>query len=105
MLAPTTTRFEDNSTQEGYSFVFYCDKCGWQWQSGYMPFQPQGFQLPIDEAIFGMLWSLQHREAYESANREAGVIFNRCKVCGARFCDDCLLHAQLLTCGDCLENK
>jgi len=89
MLASVTKRFKNLSTPENFIFLFYCDRCGKEWQSDTYAFNPRGFEPPIDENIRSMLWNQQHEEAYERANREASVRFNRCQALGCRVCDDC----------------
>ena len=90
MLAPVTKHFKDLSTPESFQFVLYCDRCGKMWESDIYSFNLHGFELPMDERIHSMIWNQQHEEAYERANCEAGMWFNRCPSCGSRICDDCL---------------
>ena len=33
----------------------------------------------------------EHRFAFERANMEAGMKFNRCPICGSQVCDDCFI--------------
>ena len=105
MLAPVTRQYADLSTAERFEFLFYCDRCGWQWRSEAYAFDPNGFEPPIDEKIRVMLWRRQHEEAYERANREAGLRFSRCPVCGCRICDDCLYRASSGQCRDCIDEQ
>ena len=42
-----------------------------------------------------LMWAHEHRAAFDEANLEAHVQFNRCPVCGKRVCDDCF----------CIEGK
>ena len=94
MLAPVTKQYKDLSTPESFVFLFYCDRCGKEWHSDTYAFNPRGFEPPVDEKIHWMLWNQQHEEAYERANREAVVRFNRCP-CGCRICDDCVTMTDL----------
>ena len=41
-----------------------------------------------NEAL-NLLWGNEHRAAFDEANLEAHIHFNRCPVCGKRVCDDC----------------
>ena len=36
-----------------------------------------------------LLWAHEHRKAFEQANLEAHLQFNRCPSCGKWVCDDC----------------
>ena len=107
MLAPVTRQYKDLSTPERFQFVLYCDCCGKEWKSDVYVFNMKGFDLPIDEKIRSMLWNQQHEEAYERANCEAGVRYNRCPVCGCRICDDCFEHMSQEGCNICknIKNK
>ena len=89
MLAPVTRQYKDLSTPDSFAFLFYCDRCGKEWQSDAYTFDTRGFEPPMDGMIRCMLWNQQHEEAYERANREAGIRFNHCQRCGCRVCDDC----------------
>ena len=95
MLASVTRHYKDLSTPEAFRFAFYCDNCGWEWQSKAYAFCLKGFKPPVDKRIRVMLWNQQYQEAYESANREALARFNRCAAGGCRICDDCFNSAEL----------
>ena len=101
MLAPITRQYKDLSTPESFLFAFYCDRCGKEWQSDLYAFNLKGFEPPVDEKIRSMVWSQQHEEAYERANREASAIYIRCAECGCRICDDCFYTAGRDACDIC----
>ena len=108
MLEPVTREFRDFSTPENFEFEFCCDRCGKHWRSESYPFDMKSFEPPVDERIRTMIWNYQHNEAYERANREAGVRFYRCPDCGCRICDDCLYGASLEKtekCRGCADGK
>ena len=86
---PITRKYTNVSTEEAFQFVFYCDRCGKEWQSAPCAFDMKGFE---HDNIRAMLWDKQHEDAYEHANREAGERFIRCPVCGCRVCDDCFYN-------------
>ncbi len=105
MLAPVTRQFKDLSTPDSFAFLFHCDRCGKEWRSDTYKFNTRNFESPLDETVRGMLWNQQHEEAYERANREAGIRFNRCPCCGCRICDDCLYLASSGECKDCADKN
>jgi len=92
MLDSVTRQYKDLSTPDSFSFLFYCDRCGKEWQSDIHAFDMKGFEPPMDDNIRSMLWGKQQEDAYEHANREAGERFIRCPVCGCRVCDDCFYN-------------
>jgi hypothetical protein len=52
------------------------------------------------------IWQSEHEAAYERANREAMMHFNRCPVCKRWVCDDCfLLLEDRDVCRECLEQS
>jgi hypothetical protein len=44
---------------------------------------------PVDPAVYQMLWSDQHKAAYERMKLDASFEFNRCPLCGRKVCRDC----------------
>ena len=92
MLDSVTRQYKDLSTPDSFSFLFYCDRCGKEWQSAVYAFDMKGVEAPMDDNIRSILWNKQREEAYECANREAGKRFIRCPVCGCRVCDDCFYN-------------
>lgn len=105
MLAPVTQKHTDHSTPEGFSFSFYCDRCGKEWRSARYEFNPGDLVPPLEPMVYQMLWSDQHNAAYERASREGSLEFNRCPECGRRVCKDCFYLAEAGVsdiCKDCL---
>jgi len=107
-LDPITKRYADHSTPEGFAFSFFCDKCEKEQPSAWYAFNPGGFAPPIDPRVYQMLWTEQHKAAYERANREAFFTFNRCPKCGRRVCMECFYLAETDMsdiCKDCLAEQ
>ena len=107
-LDPITKRYADHSTPEGFAFSFFCDKCEKEQPSAWYAFNPGGFAPPIDPRVYQMLWTEQHKAAYERANREAFFAFNRCPRCGRRVCMECFYLSETdMTdiCKDCLAEQ
>ena len=106
MLPPITKRFADHSTDREFRFEFFCDKCGAVWKSDVYPFYlrdaPCGNEG--ESRAREILWKADHNAAYERANNEAAMNFNRCRKCGLRFCDDCFSEFELI-CTDCAKKK
>lgn len=105
---PVTKRRVDHSTPEGFSFSFFCDRCGSEWQSARYDFNPGDFVPPIHPTVFQILWNEQHKAAYERANREGAFEFSRCPVCGRRVCKGCFYLSETGVsdiCKDCLRKK
>lgn len=84
MLEPITRKMTDESDGVGFRFTFYCDICGNAWHS--IPYSSR-------EARGGAgakgAWKNERAAAYERANREALMHFNRCPACGRMVCDEC----------------
>ncbi len=54
-----------------------------------------------------LMWKVEHDAAYERANTEAVLNFNRCPQCGQRVCDDCFAEFEIvcLKCEVQIQNK
>lgn len=107
MLPSITKRFCDRSTDSEFAFSFFCDSCGTAWESERYPFSLRETP-PLSEAeqkAHKILWAAEHNAAYERANNEAILHFNRCPRCGRRVCDNCFaaLDDVCKTCRN--ENK
>ncbi len=91
MLPSVTKKYYDCSTNEYFKFTFFCDTCGLQWQSERYPFSLNAMnpQTECEKTAHGIMWKVEHDAAYERANMEAIMHFNRCPECGKRVCDDC----------------
>jgi hypothetical protein len=109
---------EDLSTDRGYQFKFYCDKCG----NGYMSrFQPSvigtaGSLLRAASSLFGgwgqsagdSAYEIQravggkaHDSALETAVTEGKEHFHQCLRCGKWVCPEVCWNEQAGQCGEC----
>jgi hypothetical protein len=110
--------YDDLSTDRGYQFKFYCDKCG----NGYMSrFQPStlgtaGSLLRAAGDFFGgwassagnSAYELQrsvggkaHDEALEKAVEEGKTNFHQCSRCGRWVCPEVCWNSQAGQCEGC----
>lgn len=91
MLKPITRRYHDMSVYKYFQFEFYCDRCGSNWTSEKYPFslaEDKPKTLSEKETRY-IIWKVEHDNAYERANVEAVLHFNKCLECGMRVCDMC----------------
>ena len=112
------SNYDDLSTDKGYQFKFYCDKCG----NGYMSrFQPSatgtaGSLLRAAGSLFGGWASSAGDSAYEiqrtvggkahdaalaKAVAEGKEHFHQCSRCGKWVCPEICWNAQAGQCEDC----
>ncbi len=99
MLKPITNQFSDKSTDSYFQFAFYCDRCGKEWLSSRYEFEncfPQNL-TECQQRARDIMWRTEHDAAYERANHEARLHFNRCEICTREICDDCY---ELCVCSD-----
>lgn len=99
MLDPITKKMTDESNGNGFCFTFYCDICASPWHSiPYSGGRGRGAEVHT--------WENEHAAAYERANREALMHFNRCPVCKRMVCDDCfsILDEQDM-CKECADAR
>lgn len=91
MLPPVTKKYADHSTQREFCFSFFCDRCGMEYKSECYPCSMANEdQTSADKQFaFALLWKNEHDAAYERANLEALMRFNKCPQCGDRVCDNC----------------
>ncbi len=108
MLEPVTKKFEDGSTLEVFKFTFFCDLCGEAVKDiSYPykpPFKPKLFLSGSERRARELIWQSDHASAYDRANQEVLLFFNRCPVCDRRVCDDCFDDAEGL-CHECRSKK
>lgn len=106
MLPSITKRYTDHSTEDDFSFVFFCDCCDGRWASERYPFSmrdsPPGSEGEQQARV--ILWKAEHDAAYERANREAMLHFNKCPICGRRVCDGCFCEFEV-SCLQCQTSK
>ena len=98
MLDAVTKKYVDASTEEQYSFSFFCDCCGrvvsttkLAFHSG---FEKKLFLFRAEQRARELVWQRDHESAYERANIEALKKLNRCVVCGAAICSDCTVECD-----------
>ena len=106
MIKAITEKSTDQSDSIAFSFSFYCDKCGKEWTSETTAFSGMGSTAIENEEARLMLWANEHRLAFEAANLEAQMHFNRCPVCGKRVCNDCFCIEEREhggVCKECIE--
>jgi len=104
--SPVISSHADRSTMESFAFGFSCGLCGKEWQGARYDFNPGNLVLPIQPAIFQLLWNEQHRAAFDRASLEASFEFNRCPLCGRWVCKACFyLSGSGISdiCTDCLS--
>jgi hypothetical protein len=117
-LIKFTANHEDLSTDRGYQFKFFCDKCG----NGHMTrFQPSitgtvGGLLRAAGDMFGGVFSRAghgayeiqravggkaHDDAFAAAVEEAKGFFKQCTRCGKWVCPDVCWNAKAGLCEEC----
>jgi hypothetical protein len=88
MSRPLTRKTIDHSNEKRFSFSFFCDICGKEWRGPIVPFETGGTIIEHEEART-LLWTKEHNAAFEQANLEAHLQFNKCERCGKWVCDNC----------------
>jgi len=105
MLEPITRKYEDGSTLEKFSFTFFCDTCGKAVKTITYPYSPpfkaKFFLTGSERRARELIWQSDHGSAYDRANKEVLLSFNRCSVCGSRVCDDCFCEEEGV-CRECM---
>jgi hypothetical protein len=89
MSQPVTQKSTDHSDRERFSFSFFCDCCGKAWTSQITPFTAGGLSAIDYGEARQMLWQHEHKVAFEQANMDARLQFNRCSLCGRWVCNEC----------------
>jgi len=89
LLQSFTQKYTDQSSADKFAFTFYCDLCDHSWASVPLPFSkgPKGKLWNYLFRITSSLWKIEHKDAFERANREGMFHFNRCPVCKKWVCD------------------
>jgi len=98
----------DNSDRKGFSFSFYCDCCGKEWKSPLTPYLSGGYASIEHKETKKLIWMWEHEAAFEYANAEAHLHFNKCSECGKWVCDACFyVHRKKEDglCRVCSENQ
>ncbi len=104
-----TDNYEDLSTDEGFQFLFYCERCDTDYLSEHQPCPSEPGEGILNGV--GDLWSdatengngaaecemaEAERVALRSAIAEVRDHFHECSHCGEWICDVCWNHAVLL---------
>jgi len=104
MSVALTKRTTDHSDGKCFSFSFFCDRCGKEWTSPVQRFSGGVCSVVENDEARKLLWSAEHRAAFDAANLEAHFHFNNCPQCGNWVCDDCFCIEEWGDlCGECLE--
>ncbi len=108
MLKTITKKILDKSTDKFFKFVFYCERCGYEWTSEAYCFL-HGFPDELtegEERAKNIMWKVEHDAAMERANLEARLRFNQCCSCGRIVCDECFaMETDGDLCVDCANHK
>jgi hypothetical protein len=112
--------YTDQSTDSGFQFEFFCDRCGSGYQTNFTPTAVNALSDVLDAAgnLFGGLvgtvaslgerarsskWEQEHDAAFQRAIEEVKPYFHACRPCGHWVDEECW-HAQKQRCLDCVEN-
>jgi uncharacterized OB-fold protein len=116
-LIEFTRNYDDLSTERGFQFEFYCDRCGNGYRTRFEPLATGTISEALDAAsgilggLFGraaevadtvhsVAWEKAHDAAFTRAVEEARPHFHKCRRCGQWVDDDCWNVRQGL-CKDC----
>jgi len=116
-LIQFTRNYRDLSTDKGFQFEFYCDRCGNGYQTEFHPSVSGNIATALDAAgsllggIFNNAsnlanraksagWEKAHDTAFATAVEEARPNFKKCKRCGKWVDGDCWNNERVL-CKDC----
>jgi len=102
MSLPLTRKSVDRSDKERFIFSFYCDCCGNEWTSLPMFFMTGGFSTIEHEEARQLVWTYEHKTAFEHANLDARIKFNLCLKCGRWVCNECY-NTENNVCKVCLR--
>lgn len=119
----TITRFvqnyTDQSTENGFQFEFFCDRCSTGYQTPFVAADSQALKEILYAAgsmfggVFHMManladqrrsveWEKAHDAAFQQAIESVRSYFNQCRKC-SRWVDNACFHATRSYCKDCLE--
>ena len=101
MSLSLTKKSTDHSDTGHFSFSFFCDTCGKEWISLEKAFSGGACERVQNNTALLLLWSNEHRIAFEEANLDARMKFNRCTKCGKWVCNDCFSCAEDGVCKEC----
>ncbi|MCJ7532899.1 MAG: zinc-ribbon domain-containing protein [Anaerolineales bacterium] len=116
-LIQFTRNYNDLSTDRGFQYEFFCDRCGNGYQTEFQTSASGNIVSALDAAggLLGGLfsnaadlanhahsvaWEKAHDAAFAAAVEEARPHFHKCKRCGKWVDDDCWNDERVL-CKDC----
>jgi membrane protease subunit (stomatin/prohibitin family) len=116
-LIQFTRNYNDHSTDQGFQFEFYCDRCGNGYRTQFQPSATGSISSALDAAssllggmfssaanavhsVHSAAWERARDAAYVTAVEEAKPHFKKCKRCGKWVDDDCW-NPQRGLCKDC----
>lgn len=116
-LIQFTRNYSDHSTDRGFQFEFFCDRCGNGYRTPFASSATGAISNVLDSAssllggIFGSAanvannvrsaaWQKEHDTAFQAAVEEARPHFTKCKRCGKWVDADCWNGPRGL-CKDC----
>ena len=98
-LLQLTRNHSDHSTDRGYQFEFYCDRCGVGFISEFKPFAMTmaggAGSAHTSSAV------LPHDKAFRDCMAEAALHFRQCPGCEHRVCAASCWNAERERCLDC----
>ncbi len=115
---PFTNNYTDISTQRGFQFKFFCEKCGNGYMSTYRPSKlgtaaaAANLAASVFGGIFGraahtaeslqsMAAGPQHDAALDAAVREISPLFKQCTRCGNWVCEPICWNKKAGLCENC----
>jgi len=104
MNSPLTRKSKNHSSPEWFSFSFYCDQCGNEWNSPTLKYEQGGFSTVEHEDVKKLIWEQEHKAAFNGANLEAHFHFSFCPKCSRRVCDECF-DMERSQCKFCKDNE
>ena len=115
---PYTDNYQDHSTEAGYQFEFFCERCGNGYKSGFKP-SALGIGTKLSRGIGGMLSgglanlgyagselkdlteSQAKDKALRAAVEECSPLFNQCHRCGQWVCKTICWNEEFALCVGC----
>jgi hypothetical protein len=118
-LVKFVRNYTDQSTDSGFQFEFFCDRCGCGYQTAFSPASTNILHDVLDAAgsLFGGLlgtaasigekarsskWEKEHDEAFRKAVDQVRAIFKQCVQCG-QFVDEACWVDRKKRCRSCIE--
>lgn len=113
-----TSNYEDKSTEQGFQFEFYCDRCGTGFRTRFQASSVGMVSGALDTAsslfggIFGQAadvservrsasWERAHDEAFSKAMKEVKPNFIQCPRCSSWVCREKCWNTERGLCKEC----